>query len=938
MSDWNPASPVAWGRLLGMVPVPLFGRARRATVPGEHSLLLDGPTASVGLSIGDAQSILAREDSLSWIWSPNLRYSIIVDPNARRRFVRRWDDPSDIEEGVQPDAREAFELVDSLARRPKPIAATVIEKMLGIFRQVRNNFDQRGGTDRDTIRAFNAMLMWAHATQRGDIDPIREGRPSTIRDILPILGRHQIIGLQAETFSPSVRSFPIGDLLDAIVERDPATNLVLDPDLFIRHAAGSLYQEGHRELGRRPTRSSVQMLLSFESDNFTLDDSPARGTAQRDAHFTPSSLARTLVQEAIREIGRIRRLPTTLKILDPACGSGVFLVEAAREVSAEYPEKQLRLIGFDKSAVACIMTKFCASRASEDEGVASRTTKVFRRDSLEEGSAWDNPDIILMNPPFIPWQRMSEPDRANVRRILADTPARLPDLYLAFVAKALTSLKAGAVLASVVPTSFLNGDAAERLRAAIQADDTLTVRLIGRFRDLNFFRGALVEPAIIVIARLTGRRHEHDGSLAFLLAEQGREDDALRAFRRGDSRGTLATHGWEIRRIPKQALNPSNWLPLSAQPESLIAEMEEAGVPTVSDLFNVHLNVQTGDKTVFVVRENELSSFSNDPGFEYLFRPVADEIREGNIISRSFVFFPYDASGNRLEYSDSELESLLPRFYSERLLPKKKTLGDRPAVQGHPWWSLNRGRADWAVGVPKLVTPQFGARGTFAYDDSGRYVVLQGNAWLWRSGRFDLTALPWAYLALLNSRIFEALMGLICPRVQGGQFNVNKKYVGEVRIPRLSDDSGRGDTATSELAEMGRSIGSGVWPDPDALDRAVAAAYGIPLYRMIDAILPELSRERRDRFRLLASQWKLATSHLSNVATKIKHPAYQQIIAMGESIVPEILADLRREFSDWFPALTLITGESPIGEEIYGNVAEMTRAWLCWGETQGYIR
>lgn len=46
------------------------------------------------------------------------------------------------------------------------------------------------------------------------------------------------------------------------------------------------------------------------------------------------------------------------------------------------------------------------------------------------------------------------------------------------------------------------------------------------------------------------------------------------------------------------------------------------------------------------------------------------------------------------------------------------------------------------------------------------------------------------------------------------------------------------------------------------------------------------------------------------------HPAYQQIIGMGEKALPLILRDLRdRPTGHWFWALNAITGEEPtLGE------------------------
>ncbi len=91
------------------------------------------------------------------------------------------------------------------------------------------------------------------------------------------------------------------------------------------------------------------------------------------------------------------------------------------------------------------------------------------------------------------------------------------------------------------------------------------------------------------------------------------------------------------------------------------------------------------------------------------------------------------------------------------------------------------------------------------------------------------------------------------------------------------------------------------------------------------------------RFRELAKQWKKETLHLSSAARMAKHPAYQEIIGMGQQVVPLMLAELKRRPDFWFAALRAITGENPVSPDSAGKIAEMARAWIVWGESKGYI-
>src|SRR5688572_18926849 len=74
----------------------------------------------------------------------------------------------------------------------------------------------------------------------------------------------------------------------------------------------------------------------------------------------------------------------------------------------------------------------------------------------------------------------------------------------------------------------------------------------------------------------------------------------------------------------------------------------------------------------------------------------------------------------------------------------------------------------------------------------------------------------------------------------------------------------------------------------------------------------EASEAEVARFHALAERWKKETAHHSNIAKRAMHPAYQEIVGMGQSVVPLLLAELRREPDDWFWALHAITGADPV--------------------------
>ena len=92
----------------------------------------------------------------------------------------------------------------------------------------------------------------------------------------------------------------------------------------------------------------------------------------------------------------------------------------------------------------------------------------------------------------------------------------------------------------------------------------------------------------------------------------------------------------------------------------------------------------------------------------------------------------------------------------------------------------------------------------------------------------------------------------------------------------------------------------------------------------------------RQRFEELADKWEEETFFLSNSDRVNAHPALQEIISMGQPMVPLILERMRVEKGHWFEALQQITGEDPVSPADYGNIAAMQNSWLEWGEDHGY--
>ena len=816
-SEWNPCSPRDWADLLGLVYVPLLPQSRDGDWEGEAAALLDGLPSSFAAYTTTTRGAEWESEILSWAWSAHLRHSLVLNTATSEAFLRRWDSREQALRAVFPEhPADVHQLFAALGAGPAPTQPDVVSHLLRAFRQLRTSLPVGS---LEVVRVFNALLLGAEAVHRGSLPKDEWLRARTLTQALQHLDPAAL--RLAGVTDPSDDRFKVelGAVLEFFVMPEPNTGCVLDPDLLLRHASGHLYQEAHIVLEREPQRP----LAGIGPDR------EPHGALQRGVRFTPTSLARLLVEQAFRCAPELLREPR-LEVLDPACGSGVFLQEALRELQRRRFSGKVVLRGFDASPIATAVALFCLQRAEDDARRNGVNVTLDIREANALAQSWGAPQLVLMNPPFESWHNMEPADQSLVRSALASTGRMRPDKAMAFVWNAVHCLAPGGILATVLPAALLETDSGHPWREELASLADLD--LLGRFQGYGYFKASTVEASFLVLRRRLGPARPAEFTRV-LLAEEGFEDTAIRAMRRYDpAQGEVRQPGIELYTVDSRAILPASWLPRPARYRKLIRELRRTQATTVGTLFEVHRGIQTGNNSVFVLDEKHVKGLPRRE--QKFFRPAATSaiIRNGVIHPGRYVFYPYDADGPTIR-CEAGLKQRVPHYYRDYLASARENLVERVGMSESTWWLLQRPRLEWQTS-PKLVSKYFGEQGSFAYDKSGEFAVVQGYAWIWRgadeesSAPFANSCLPYAYLALLNSPVFEDILASFCPRVLGGQMNLSNRFVEPVFIPDLSDESRVPSDLVSELAALGRAIANGNMPKESILASAANRAYGLP--------------------------------------------------------------------------------------------------------------
>jgi hypothetical protein len=198
--------------------------------------------------------------------------------------------------------------------------------------------------------------------------------------------------------------------------------------------------------------------------------------------FTPTELVHHLLDRALEpvldEVGDARGVT----VLDPSCGPGPFLVEAARRIARRgvpMEEAVRQVHGVDLDAGALELARACLWLELVEAGRPVRTPALhLRLDDALLGPAPDVPlDVVVGNPPFLNQlerRTSTGPDVARQLRALGDGAlGPYTDMSAVFLHRAVGWVRDGGRVALVQPQSLLAARDAAGVRRHLAASCSL---------------------------------------------------------------------------------------------------------------------------------------------------------------------------------------------------------------------------------------------------------------------------------------------------------------------------------------------------------------------------------------------------------------------------------------------------------------------------------
>ncbi|MEI6233048.1 MAG: N-6 DNA methylase [Planctomycetota bacterium] len=390
--------------------------------------------------------------------------------------------------------------------------------------------------------------------------------------------------------------------------------------------------------------------------------------------YTPPAVARTIIEDL--HVGARR-------VVDPACGAGVFLIEAFRRAFARRIENgiepelaaedalthEIAGVDIDEKALAVAefslrTLAFMSSGLDRDVHLDLRHTDALAPIAELDGQC----DCIVGNPPYVEGRGLSKTQLLSLRDRFESAGTGKINLFAVFIERALAMLKPGGVMAFVVPSTFQRNARYKALREMLLKHTIESIKPL----DAGLFGERVVETCVLRVRKTAPGMN------------------SIVATGDGETPQSQLSHG------------PSKRFCNTLEPKlrTQISQMEKLGVP-MSDLFEVRDGISTG--------------------FQPFPKRLLGTVINGIFTTQEGSEKPYDPRIHKRIIDGSEFNTFTPIHWAGRYIEYDKHLEHFPPHPGRPFNCQLRDAALYDRSE-KLITRQT-AKGIIATVDRERYFV-----------------------------------------------------------------------------------------------------------------------------------------------------------------------------------------------------------------------
>lgn len=576
--------------------------------------------------------------------------------------------------------------------------------------------------------------------------------------------------------------------------------------------------------------------LQFDSNNEGGDERRSRGV-----HFTPSALVDYLTDSMLSRV-LAGEGKDDIRILDPSCGCGIFLIAAMRFIaerdraaSSSGPSLMQvtldsiasRIFGTDINPTAIEWARrsllLAVWEADPDSDHSRLCVPDLRRnlataDFLGAESPAGFPiefDAIIGGPPFVRFSQMKKDGPLQVndwrKRFVTARKGQF-DLYMPFFEQAVRRLKTSGQLGWSISNTFLRSKFGASLRELL--GNCCTVNELVEFEDPKIYADAVTQ--IVLIQLKKGKWDESCRHVWVRGKPELRE--AVEAIR-GQPDADYAIV--EIRQLSMNACRGSDWR-LTTSDTSITTTGAGKGRTLKQLGIQITQGVVTGADSVFLLRvvdegRSGLSRVEDRDGHQHLIESslLKSAVRSREIrgfsqpLSKNHLLLPYNTGGRLLEERDLKADFPAACSYLSMRRNEIPTTGKR----NRPFYAFRNDAVLRLPSGPRIVIGMITSGSSATLDFIGSACPHAGVLVL---SQFPGDVDPFYLLGVVNSSVFRSFVQATMPTMGNGRHVLRRGPLAQFSVVLSSSSiqaaiAGRVrqlmDTATeNERTRMKRAI------------------------------------------------------------------------------------------------------------------------------------
>ena len=547
---------------------------------------------------------------------------------------------------------------------------------------------------------------------------------------------------------------------------------------FVREYAEDVPHQELRKIADYLAKKRITVNFSFLLRTFELMIDP-KFRKLNGAFYTPKFVVEYINKRVLM------RPDEGIRVCDPACGSGAFLIDAVKRIS-DYTKRpiaeviQRNIYGVDIDPRSVKRTKLLLSLLAIINGqdkkkfdfhikvgdsLAFNWRKEFREVFRGRGF-----DCVIGNPPYVRIQNLEEDVRERIQREWETASFGNIDLFIPFFELGINLLSPEGILGYITPNTYFHSKAGKKLREFL-LKNTLIEKIID-FNHLQIFEDVTTYTCISI---LTKTRKDFFKYALVKSWEDLKKLDSLK-----------------FKPIKYALLDSNRWLLLEEFEYKLVKRIETIGIP-LRKLARISVGIATLADDVYIIENPEevggyYIKIYNGKQYK-IEKEITKEIIKANTLknekdvinNKTRIIFPYKkVDGKYVIIPENELKKKYPECYkyfqAVRHRLERRDKGKKKYVT---WYAYGRTQGINNGFGKKILTPAMARKPTFVICEK-EDALFYGGYGIFYSG--DLEVLS----KVLNSKVMEFYINKTSRYYQGGYRSYAKIFIQNFSIPEFT--------------------------------------------------------------------------------------------------------------------------------------------------------